>query len=148
MALSKMAMGKNGLDMLKAREGFSPVAYQDTGDVLTIGYGHRILPGEYFPKPITRELAEELLKSDLYKAEQALVRYVKVPLTQNQFDALTSFIFNVGTGAFSRSTLLVKLNEKKYNEVGDQLLRWKYDNGMIIPGLLARREIEKALFYA
>ena len=73
-----------------------------------------------------QEEAEELLKKDIEIAEEAINKYVVVPLTQNRFDALVSFVFNVGVGAFKQSTLLKKLNQGLYDEIDEELAKWVY----------------------
>lgn len=105
-----MRISQNGLDLIKKSESFAPLPYICPAGKLTIGYGHCILPHESFTK-ITEKDAEEILRKDAAIAENCINKAVKVPLTQNQFDALVSFIFNVGCAAFLKSTLLRKLNE-------------------------------------
>ena len=100
-------------DKLKQWEGLRLTAYKDSGGVLTIGYGHTG-PDVKAGMTITEAQAEMLLMRDLSRFEQSVERSVKVPLTDNQFGALVSFAYNVGTEAFERSTLLKKLNEGDY----------------------------------
>ena len=125
-------------------EGLRLAAYLDTGGVWTIGWGHTgtAKPGMV----ITKEQAEELFRKDVKWAEDAVNRYTNVPLTQYQFDALVSFTFNVGANAFRKSTLLRMLNEEDYDGAADQFLRWVYDNGRRIQGLVNRRESERRYF--
>ncbi len=108
-----MQLGAAGLDLLKQSEGFRSDSYLDIAGVPTIGYGHRILPGESFPHGVQREQAEAILARDILEAEDHLRRLVKVPLTQGQFDALVDFIFNLGAGRFAASTLLREINSGK-----------------------------------
>ncbi len=89
---------------------------------------------------------DKLLKQDLAVFESGVNNLVKVELKQCQFDALVSFSFNVGIGAFSTSTLLKKLNQKAYGEAANQFLRWNKAGGKILAGLTRRREAEKSLF--
>lgn len=119
-------------------------AYLDTGGVWTIGWGHT--KGVKKGDVCTEEQAELWLQEDAKEAEDAIKKYVKVPLNDNQYAALLSFVFNVGSGAFMRSTLLRYLNEKNYVSAGDQLMNWVYDNGKIIKGLQNRRAAEKKLW--
>lgn len=115
--LKKFEQGPNG--------GFASEVYKCSSGENTIGYGHVVLPDEHFTT-ITEEEAEELLRKDIAIAEDAINRYVKVPLTQNRFDALVSFVFNVGVKAFKSSTLLKKLNQGLYDEIDEELAKWVY----------------------
>lgn len=115
--LKKFEQGPNG--------GFASEVYKCSSGENTIGYGHVVLPDEHFTT-ITEEEAEELLRKDIIIAEDAINRYVKVPLTQNRFDALVSFVFNVGVKAFKESTLLKKLNQGLYDEIDEELAKWVY----------------------
>jgi lysozyme len=104
-----MRISQNGLNLIKQHEAFRAEPYLCPARKLTIGYGHVILPGEKFTS-ITLQQAEDLLRKDAALTEICINKYVKVPLTQNQFDALASFIFNVGRRNFLASTMLRKLN--------------------------------------
>lgn len=120
-------------------------AYRDSGGVLTIGFGHTgsdVTEGLI----ITREQAEQLLKADLQEAEDAVSNLVTVPLNENQFSALTSFVFNLGAGELEDSELLELLNQGKYAEAADQLLRFNTVDGEPLEGLTRRREAERQLF--
>ena len=139
-----MKIGKNGLNLIKKSEGYRAQAYLDTGNVPTIGYG--TIKGVKMGQVITEEQATIYLMRDVAGAEATVNKMVKVPLTQNQFDALVSFVYNVGSGAFSSSTLLRQLNLGMYDTVPAQLLRWNKDNGRVINGLTTRRQNEGALF--
>lgn len=131
-------------------EGVVLHKYDDGVGKITIGIGHAIKPGEVFPEKITAEYARELLKKDLQSAKNAILKYVKVPLNQNQFDALGVFIFNIGGGAFASSTLLKKLNEKDYDGASKEFVRWNKGrvkgNLVEMPGLTRRRLAEQKLF--
>ncbi|AAZ18885.1 putative bacteriophage lysozyme [Psychrobacter arcticus 273-4] len=144
------AMSKEGIDLLKFYEGLKLKAYQDTGKVWTIGYGHTSASGGmkvYQGLVITREQAEQLLKDDLARMTYPVVDdLVKVPLTQGQFDAMCSFIYNLGEGQVSKSTLLRLLNAKDYKGASTQFGRWVFDNGVELDGLIARRAAERKLF--
>jgi len=133
-----------GVDHLKKWEGVELEAYQDTGGVWTIGVGHT--RGVTEGMTITEDQAEAFLRQDIGWAEAVVDRYVKVPLTQSQYDILVSFAFNVGEGQFRTSTLLRKLNAGNYDAVPRQLLRWTYDNGEYIQGLKNRRIAEAAMW--
>ena len=95
---------------------------------------------------ITKAQALDYLKQDLSVFEKAVTNYVKVPLNQNQFDALVSFSFNCGDGALKTSTLLQKLNSSDYNGAANEFLKWNKSNGKVLNGLVKRREEEKELF--
>jgi lysozyme len=134
-----MKTSQEGIDLIKRWEGLSRERYLDVAGIPTIGYGHVIKEGEKLTK-ITGQKAEELLKADLSWAERSVREVVKVPLAQNQFDALVSFHFN--TGAVQRSTLLRKLNEGRYAAVPAELMRWIHAGGRRIEGLYNRRKAE------
>lgn len=133
-----------GLALIKRWEGCKSNAYLCPAKVWTIGYGHTktVKPG----MKITIDQAEELLKQDLAVFEQAVVRLVTVPLSQNQFDALVSFAFNVGTNALANSTLLSLLNRKNYLGAAEQFLRWTKAGNVTLKGLVERRKKEYELF--
>lgn len=137
---------QEGINFIKRREGFSPLPYLCTAGKETIGYGHVVKPGEQFPCGLTEKHAEDILYDDLAEAEQCIFDNVTVDLLPNQFDALVSLIFNIGTNAFEKSTLLRALNSEQYEEAGQQFLRWVYANGKVVYGLQKRREKEKRLF--
>ena len=135
-----------GLALVRAYEGLRLEAYRDTSGVWTIGYGHTrgVVPGD----SISTERAEQFLEADLTEAERAVSALVKVPLTDNQFSALVSFVFNAGEGAFAKSTMLRKLNEGGYGLVPAYLRSWIFDNGRVLPGLVKRRAAEATLWSA
>ena len=144
------AMSQKGIEHLKDSEGLRLKAYQDTGKVWTIGYGHTSAAGGmqvYAGLTITHAQAEQLLKDDLARMTYPVIkRLVKVDLTQGQFDALCSFIYNLGEGQVSQSTLLKLLNAKDYKGASGQFGRWIYDNGKKFDGLVTRRANEQELF--
>lgn len=145
-----MQISYNGLNLLKELEGFRKESYLDTGGVWTIGYGTTRVEG----KPVeagltcTEAQAQQWLSDDIAWAQTAVNKLVKVPLKQGMFDALVSFVYNVGEEQFRRSTLLRLLNLGQHIEAGKQLLRWKYDNGKVINGLMNRRIKELAMYNA
>jgi lysozyme len=104
-----MKISENGLAIIKESEGFKPAPYLCPAGYWTIGFGHRILSTESFIS-ITEAEAEQLLIKDVGIAENCINNLVKVPITQNQFDALVSFVYNVGCEAFKNSTMLRLLN--------------------------------------
>ena len=133
------------IEKIKQWEGLRLTAYKDSGGILTIGYGHTG-PDVKAGMTITEAHAEMLLMRDLSRFEQSVERSVKVPLTDNQFGALVSFAYNVGTAAFERSTLLRKLNEGDYASVPSQLARWNKVGGRVLAGLTNRRAAETGLW--
>lgn len=139
-----MEISGRGRQFIREREGLRLKAYRDGGDVWTIGYGHtkEVRAGDN----ISFDKAEVFFEEDIDKAISVIEKYVEVELSQNQFDALTSFIFNVGGTAFAHSTMLKKLNTGDFSGAAEQFDRWVYDNKKKIEGLVARRKLEKALF--
>ena len=140
-----MNISETGIDLIKGFEGFSAKPYLDIAGVPTIAYGHTAGVTMRHP-PITQAEGEKMLLQDLKWAEAAVDYYVTVPLTQNQFDALVSFVFNLGATAFRRSTLLKKINAGKHDEVPEQLQKWVNAGGKPSKGLMARRLKESALY--
>lgn len=140
----KPQINAKGLRLLKSFEGLRLVAYQDSVGVWTIGYGTTsgVRPG----MRITEAQAEEFLKRDLDRFEDAVASLVQVPLTDDQFSALVSFVYNVGETAFANSTLLKLLNRRDYRGAADQLLRWNRAGSQELAGLTRRRRAERALF--
>lgn len=134
-----------GIERIKSREGFSATRYPDAGGY-SIGYGHFIKPGEFFSEPMSEPDATSLLYSDLGPEEGAVTRYVTIPLTQNQFDALVSFVHNVGISAFRDSTLLKRLNSGDIIGAANELDRWTKSEGVTLQALVDRRADEKAQF--
>jgi lysozyme len=132
--------------IIRRFEGFRLAAYQCPAGVWTVGYGHTrdVLPD----LRITEVEAERLLVEDMDNADQTVRRFCTAPLNDLQRGALISFVFNVGAGAFSRSTLLRRLNELDYAAVPAELLRWNKGGGRVLQGLILRREAEAQLFVA
>lgn len=133
------------VDMIKKSEGLRLEAYLPTpNDVWTIGYGHTktAKPG----MKITTKGAEALLVHDLAWVEDVVNDFVEVPITQNQYDALCSFVYNLGGTNFGKSTLLRKLNDGDYEGAADELLRWDKQKGKVLRGLTIRRKEERELF--
>jgi GH24 family phage-related lysozyme (muramidase) len=140
-----MRTSRRGLEFIKNEEGCVLHVYRDPAGYPTIGVGHLIKPGEEFDQ-ITEEEAMKLLARDLAVAENAVNRMVRVPLTQNQFDTLVSFVFNVGSGNFEKSTLLKLLNQGRYDAVPGELAKWRKAGGKVLPGLVERRRREGELW--
>jgi len=139
------ATSDRGLNLIRHYEGFSSKPYLCAGGRWTIGYGHVILPDETFTE-ITEDEAIVLLSRDVMEAEGAVDILVKVPLNQNQFDALVSFVYNLGSGNLKSSTLLKLLNASDYDGAAKQFDRWVYAGGRQLLGLIARRKAEEDLF--
>ena len=150
ISLTTLKISEDGLSLLKHFEGCKLKAYKDGGGVLTIGYGHTSKAGGLQVYPgltITQSQAEQLLLDDLDRMTYPVIkRLVKVSLSQGQFDALCSFIYNLGEGQVSTSTLLKLLNTGDFSAAADQFKRWKYDNGKVELGLVRRRAAERELF--
>ncbi|MBV6694018.1 lysozyme [Serratia quinivorans] len=151
-----MAISDKGIEFIKKEEGLRLAAYLDSVGIWTIGYGHTggVIPGS----SISREQAEYLLREDIRGFERIINNEVKVPLNQNQFDALVSFIFNVGPGRKGvksglitlkdgrPSTLLRCLNNGQYRDAANAFNSWVYAGGVVLKGLVNRRERERSLF--
>ena len=141
---------ENAVTIVKREEGLSLTAYKDAGG-WSIGYGH-YLGTEKTIDQITQDMAETYLVQDMDGAAQMIVDNVAAPLTQNQFDALTSFLYNLGGSALKSdsgpSTWLKMLNEGDYDGAAAQLTRWANSEGRLNQTLVARREREKTLFLA
>lgn len=139
-----MRTGRDGVELIRHFEGCRFNAYLCPAGVWTIGYGHTA--GVKEGDSIDQEAAEAFLIEDLETFEQAVMRLVEVPLTQQQFDALVSWTFNLGAGNLAESTLLKKLNNYQYAEVPEQMMRWVRAGGKVLDGLVRRRAAEAALF--
>lgn len=142
-------ISENGYSIIKEFEGLRLDAYLDTGGVWTIGYGTikypsgtRVAKGD----KISQTDAESYLRSDSKWVDSCLDSKVKVKISQNQFDALASFVYNIGESQFGSSTLLRKLNAGDFQGAANEFDRWVNDNGKRVQGLVNRRAKEKALF--
>lgn len=138
------SISENGLQLIRDIESFSSKPYKDAGG-WSIGYGHYMGPTPTI-NFVTPQQGEEFLKSDTASAAKTVASAVKVPLNQNQFDALVSFVYNIGAGNFKSSTLLKLLNSGDYQGAADQFKYWNKSRGKILTSLVNRREREKALF--
>lgn len=142
-------INKESLSLIKEFEGLELEAYADPVGVWTIGYGHTAAAGPPAPKKgmkITVQQAEALLLNDLVKYENAVRKYVKVPLNDNQYGALVSFTYNLGPGNFANSTLLRRVNAKDFVGAAREFGKWNKAKGKILKGLTRRRAAEAALF--
>ncbi|WKM71843.1 lysozyme [Klebsiella oxytoca] len=147
-----MQISNNGIALIKGFEGCRLTAYPDPGTggaPWTIGYGWTY-PVDGKPiKPgmkIDQATADRLLKTGLVSYENDVLKLIKVKVTQNQFDALVSFAYNVGSRALSTSTLLKKLNAGDIKGAADEFLRWNKAGGKEMPGLTRRRKAERDVF--
>ena len=144
-----MKISDAGIDLIIQFEGMRLKAYPDPGTKAapwTIGYGH--INGVKEGDVCTEEEATNWLANDLHRAETCIQQSVSYPLTENEFSALVSFVFNVGCGNFLGSTLLKLLNDGRIDECGPQFERWNHANGVVLDGLTKRRKAEAALFQA
>lgn len=145
-----MRLSKQGLALLKHFEGCVLIPYKDSAGLWTVGYGHLIGDGKNLPDiakyKLTQKQAEMLLHYDVTPRERAVARLCPVPLTQNEFDALVSFTFNLGAGALQRSTLRQKLNRGDKAGAAKVLLRYNRAGGKVVRGLVRRRIAEYNLF--
>lgn len=157
--VSNVKASQHLLDLLVVWEGLELKAYPDSAKLLTIGIGHLltkeekqtgfiVINGKKVPWQygITKAQAYELKLQDLVRFEEVVTTLVKVPLKQNEFDALVSFAYNTGVSAFTGSTLLKKLNQGMYSEVPVELKKWVKAGGKVIKGLINRRNNEIRLW--
>jgi lysozyme len=142
--MAQMMLGAAGTALIKSFETCQLVAYQDQRGRWTLGWGHA--EGVRQGDTCTQEQADAWFLTDTAWACKAIMNEVDVALTQNQFDALTSFTFNVGASAFASSTLLRYLNQSLWTAAANEFDRWDHVNGVTNAGLQRRRAAEKALF--
>lgn len=141
-----MTTSAAGIKLIKKFEGCELTSYHDAVGVLTIGYGHTG-PDVHEQQVISESEAEQLLRKDLKYFEESIQSSLKVPVNQNQFDALVSFSYNVGVGALQSSTLLKLLNSKTDKKiVAGEFLKWVKAGDQTLPGLVTRRKTEQELF--
>lgn len=145
-----MQTSQKGIDLIKTYEGFSEKPYLCPAGVPTIGYGSTYYdndePVAMDDPVISKKYADSLLKIMLRKYEKGVLNAVTVALTQNQFDALVSFAYNLGVGQLRGSTLLNKLNKGDVKGAAFEFDKWVHGGGKVLPGLVKRRAAEKALF--
>ena len=139
-----MKTSATGLRLIKTIEGLRLRAYRDAKGVWTIGYGHT--KGVRRGMTCTRRQAAQWLREDVASAEAAVTRLVTRRLRQCQFDALVSFVFNIGAGAFRRSTLRRVVNAGDHAYVPRELTRWVHAGGRPLLGLARRRVVEADLY--
>ncbi len=140
-----MKTSDDGINLIKQYEGCRLDAYKDVVGVVTIGYGHTE-PGLAMGTKWTQQQCEDGLRKDLARFESSVTANCKVALTQNQFDALVCFSYNVGAPALASSTLMKLLNAGDYTGAAEQFLRWNKAGKLEVPGLTKRRQGERALF--
>ena len=139
-----MKTAQKGLELIKHFEGCELTAYKCPAGVWTIGYGH--IKGVSEGMTITQEQAEQMLLDELVEYENYINELVSVDLSQNQFDALVSWVYNLGPSNLRSSTLLKVLNSGDYNGVPAQIMRWNKAGGQVLEGLVRRREAEALMF--
>ena len=144
--VAPMRISDAGLALIKRFEGFSTDVYVCSGGKKTIGYGHVIGEDEKITIPLPKDEAEEVLREDCRIAEAAVLRQIRAPLTQSQFDALVSWVFNLGEGRMQASTLRRVINRGSHREAPREIRRWVYAGGRKMAGLARRREAEAALY--
>jgi lysozyme len=150
-------LSDDGLGLIAGFEGFVPHAYNDAAGHATVGYGRLLHMGpvtqadrdKYGTKSnpkVTKAQALKWLREDAKQAEGAVRSTVRVPIRQQEYDALTSLAFNIGSGAFGSSTLVKELNKGHYRRAGLQILRWNRAGGKVLLGLSRRRRAELDLY--
>lgn len=139
-----MKISQEGIALIKKFEGCELTAYQCSAGVWTIGYGHT--KGVEKGMTISKESAEDMLVEELHEYENYINDNVTAPLSQNQFDAMVSWVYNLGPANLKASTLLKVLNAGDYDGVPAQIKRWNKAGGVTLDGLIRRREAESLLF--
>jgi lysozyme len=139
-----MKLSEAGIELITSFEGLGLTAYKCQAGVWTIGYGHtgNVKRGD----KITKEQALEYFRKDVKRFEDAVLQSVTAPLRQYQFDALVSLAFNIGAGAFRKSTLLKYLNQRLYATAAEQFGKWNKAGGVVSKGLVRRRHAEYLMF--
>ena len=143
-----MKTGESGYNLIKNFESLQLDAYLDPIGIPTIGYGITKIDGQpiQMGTTITEEQADFHLRHEVEKFEKAVNQYVTVKLTQNQFDALICFTYNLGSGNLLKSTLLKKLNQGDYKGASEEFEKWNMAGGRALAGLTRRRIAERDLF--
>jgi len=139
-----LKISQEGISLIKKFEGCELTAYQCSAGVWTIGYGHT--KGIEEGMEITQQEAEDMLVEELHEYENYINDNVTAPLSQNQFDAMVSWVYNLGPANLKASTLLKVLNAGDYDGVPAQIKRWNKAGGVTLDGLIRRREAESLLF--
>ncbi len=144
-----MKLNQAGLNLIKKYEGFRSHAYRDAVGVWTIGYGHTSMAGAPFVSPklkISRQQGEKILARDAEKFARKIRPLITVDLSDNQFSALVSFAYNVGVGGFRKSSVLQRVNARRFDAVPHRLSLWVKAGGRTLKGLVRRRAAEGELF--
>jgi len=144
-----MKTSSDGLELIKEFEGLGLKAYKCPANIWTVAFGHTSAAGEPKVLPgmmVSRDEAEAILRRDVIQYENGVRSQITVSITQGQFDALVSFAYNVGVGAFSKSTLLKKINAEKFDEVPAEFMKWTKGGGRELPGFVRRRRAEVKLW--
>ncbi len=136
---------EDGITLIKGFEGFRGDVYDDVGGKKTIGYGHLLKNGENYTS-IDEKTAEALLKLDLADAESCVNKLVTTGVSQNEFDSLVSFVYNLGCTNFSTSTLLKFVNLREFRGASNEFKRWDHAGGKEVAGILRRRLAEASYF--
>ena len=139
-----MKPSERGLALIRQFEGLRLSAYRCAAGVLTIGWG--TTKGVKMGQTITRDEADRLLMEDVQRFADHVKALVKVPLNQNQTDALVSFVYNVGPAAFGKSTMLKLINQGLLEDAANQFVRWNRAGDQVLAGLTRRRMAERDLF--
>lgn len=140
-------LSDGGVAIIRTFEGYSPFVYKDSAGLDTIGYGHLITKNSpKFNIPLLPREADALLRKDTKIAVNAVNKAVTVPIKQHQADPLISFTFNVGGGAFAKSTLVKKINYNLHMETEKEFLRWNKAGGKPVTGLSNRRAAEAEIY--
>ena len=145
-----MKISSRGLELIKDFEGFSSTSYLDVVNIPTIGWGNT-----FYEDGTKVKLGDQISKTDALKLLEVVANRdfadkifpaIKVPVSQSQFDAMCSLAYNIGVGAFLKSTLLKKVNAGDFTGAGEEFLRWNKAGGKEVLGLTRRRERERQLF--
>lgn len=142
-----MQLSHNGALLIEDEEGFREKAYKDSIGRWTLGFGTTFIDGKPVEEGMTctRQQAELWMNADTASAQTAINQLVRIPLKQNQFDALVSFVYNIGIGAFRTSTMLKMINLRDDRASGE-FDRWNKAGGNVLPGIVSRRHRERMLF--
>jgi len=145
-----MNINEGGLSIITAAEGFASAPYRCPAGIASIGYGSTILADGSRVKmdspPVTKDEAKALLRRHLDHVESDILRVVRVPLNQNEFSSLCSFVYNLGIGRLQHSSLRSKLNRGERLNAANEFPKWRRAGGRVLRGLVIRRELERRLF--
>ncbi|PKF34909.1 lysozyme [Acinetobacter proteolyticus] len=145
----EMSISAHGINLITSFEDLKLNAYDDGTGIWTIGFGTTVYPNKARVKKderCTLEQAKSFFQYDLRRFEKTVNEAVRVPISQNQFDALVSLAYNIGSNAFKNSTLLKYLNALAFQDAADQFLVWNKGGGKVLKGLIHRRQVERSLF--